>query len=147
LYRKTMADTGVELASAKPTEPGMRKPSTTRSSPLYPAAPLGPSGIDGDIGNKRPLRIPGATITSWSGSRDIDDGGLFSHPAAGETVAGAVSVGGSRAADYSAAHPLAGLASATDAAESRPRQRTVSLSDGTRIIFATADQIDPTELG
>jgi hypothetical protein len=63
----------------------------------------------------RPRCIPGATITSWHGSLDVDLSALFAKPRNGATVAGAGS------------------------AESPHTERdTVSLSDGTQITFATA---------
>jgi hypothetical protein len=70
--------------------------------------------------DERPRRIPGATITSWHGSPEIDLGAMFEQWANGPTVAGA--------------------------AETRPNRRpkdTVSLSDGTRITFSGTNQFKP----
>jgi hypothetical protein len=102
----------------------MRKISKTRSSNLDRIE------MDTDPGDTRPLRIPGATITSWAGSLDIDLDNLFARPPPGATVAGAVS------------------AKVTETGEppvGRLNRRTVSLSDGTRITFATESQFGAKE--
>jgi hypothetical protein len=70
----------------------------------------------------RQRRIAGATITSWPRSRDIDFDAFFARPASDATVTGAVPNKTARA--------------------DRPAGGTVSLSDGTRITFATAGQFD-----
>jgi hypothetical protein len=67
--------------------------------------------------DERPRRIPGATITSWHGSPEIDLDALFEQSASGPTVAGA--------------------------ARKFPDRRgkeTISLSDGTRITFSGTNQ-------
>jgi hypothetical protein len=97
----------------------MRKISKIRSSNLDRNA------TDTDLRETRPLRIPGATITSIN--LDL----LFAKPVPGTTIAGAVSAG---------VTPTAGLA------DGRPNRGTVSLSDGTRITFVTASQFDSVEL-
>jgi hypothetical protein len=99
----------------------MRKISKTRTSNLDRNA------IDTDLGDSRPLRIPGATITSWPGSLEIDLDNFFARPLAGPTVAGAVS---------------ADIIQAERPQADRPNKGTVSLSDGTRITFVTASQFD-----
>ncbi len=71
------------------------------------------STTEGDGGELRPLRVQGATITSWHGLPEIDLTALFAKPAPGESIAGAAS---------------AGVTSTGD--------RTISLSDGTHITFA-----------
>jgi hypothetical protein len=93
----------------------MRK--TSRSRPLH----FGGGTLDTDLCSTRPLRIPGATITSWSGSPGIDLDCLFAVPLAGVSVGGADSV-----------------VTATDKPPAADRRtgETVSLSDGTRITFA-----------
>lgn len=70
--------------------------------------------VDGD---ERPRRIPGATITSWHGSPDIDLDALFEQSASGPTVPGAAK----RFPD-------------------RRGNETISLSDGTRITFSGTNQ-------
>jgi hypothetical protein len=69
--------------------------------------------IEGDGGELRPLRVQGATITSWHGLPEIDLTALFAKPAPGASIAGAAS------------------ASLTSVGS-----RTISLSDGTHITFA-----------
>jgi hypothetical protein len=83
--------------------------------------------VDTDLREARPHRIPGATITSWPGSVEIDLDSLFARPVTGTTIAGAVSVDVTRS-----------RASVTD----KSGGGTVSLSDGTQITFATTDQFD-----
>ena len=75
----------------------------------------------------RPGRITGAKISAWSGSLAIDLGALFARRPAGLTI------GGGSPPDTPAA-PVS-LASC-------PPAETVSLSDGTKITFATASQFD-----
>ena len=72
---------------------------------------------DAEKPDDRPRCIPGATITSWRGSLEIDLSALFANPPAGATVAGAA-----------ATRPA------------RPERSTVALSDGTEITFATSGQ-------
>jgi hypothetical protein len=69
--------------------------------------------------------IPGATITSWP-APDIDLDAFFARPGSDATVTGATAGEVARAA--------------------RPAKGTVSLSDGTRITFATKGQFDIEEL-
>jgi hypothetical protein len=102
----------------------MRKISKARSFGLNRNA------LDADLRDTRPLRIPGATITSWPGSPDIDLDLLFGQPAAGPTVAGAIATDAGR------------IVGTTNPA---PNPGTVSLSDGTRITFATVSQFDTVE--
>lgn len=98
----------------------MRKISKTRSTAARGA-------MDADLRGNRPLRVPGATITSWRGPPDIDLNAIFSRPASGVTVAGA----GAGQDD----HNLRSMAECRTPG-------TVSLSDGTTITFATAVQSD-----
>ena len=95
----------------------MRKISKTRASRL-----------DQDLGDERPLRIPGATITSWPGTATVDIDRLLAQPVPGGTVAGAGS--GGVTAQGGMVRPGKG----------RRKAGTVALSDGTRITFATAAQ-------
>jgi hypothetical protein len=95
----------------------MRKISKTRSLSLDRSA------MDADSRDTRPLRIPGATITSWSESLGTDLEVFFAKPVPDATVAGAAAPNATQASDSPADRPIAG---------------TVSLSDGTRITFATA---------
>ena len=94
----------------------MRKLSKTRSSNLDRHA------MDASLADMRPRRIPGATITSGPGVPDIDLEAFFARTASGATVTGA-----------SMAMPMPA---------NRRVEGTVSLSDGTRITFATAGQFD-----
>ena len=87
--------------------------------------------VDTDLREARPHRIPGATITSWPGSVEIDPDRLFAPSETGTTIAGAVSV-----------DVIPSSASVTDEAGGG----TISLSDGTKITFATADQFDTIKL-
>jgi hypothetical protein len=73
-----------------------------------------------DRTQERPLHVPGATVTSWNGSPEIDLDALFAKPAGGATVAGG-----------------------TPGAANHRDPETVSLSDGTRITFADPDQFRP----
>ena len=94
----------------------MRKLSKTRSLDLKRDT------LDTYLTDTRQRRIPGATITSGPGSRDIDLGAFFARPTIDATVAGAAPGKATRAG--------------------RPVGGTVSLSDGTQITFATANQFD-----
>jgi hypothetical protein len=78
--------------------------------------------LDNYPADTRQRRIPGATVTSWPGSRDIDLDAFFARPTIDATVTGAT------------------RGHATQ--RGRPAEGTVSLSDGTRITFATAEQFD-----
>ena len=96
----------------------MRKISKTRASRLE------------GLGDERPLRIAGATITSWPGTATVDIDRLLAQPVPGGTVAGAGSGGD-------------GVTSRGGVVRPGKRSRnagTVALSDGTRITFATAAQ-------
>jgi hypothetical protein len=94
----------------------MRKLSKTRSLNVKP------NTSDTYPADTRQRRIPGATITSGPGSRDSDIDAFFALPTLDATVAGA--------------------APNNAAPADRPAARTVSLSDGTRVTFATAGQFD-----
>jgi hypothetical protein len=72
---------------------------------------------DPNDGDERRRRIPGATITSWNGSPEIDLGALFEQPANSPAMAGA-----------------------TKAAPDRAATDTVALTDGTQITFGYANQ-------
>jgi hypothetical protein len=109
----------------------MRKISKSRPSNLDGGS------LDADLRSTRPLRIPGATITSWSGSTDIDLDSLFARPRLGASVAGADSSESTN--DKRPGHDKRPGAD-------HPTGGTVSLSDGTRITFATAGQFDIVEL-
>jgi hypothetical protein len=98
----------------------VRKISKTRSSNRERNA------VDADLVDTGPRRIAGGTITSWHGSPDIDLDAFFARTTPDATVTGA--------------------ASAKIAQVVRPAAGTVSLSDGTRITFATAGQFDTVEL-
>jgi hypothetical protein len=89
----------------------MRKISKTRTT-NDEQVPVGDDRLDA-----RPRRVPGATITSWHGSPEVDLDALFAGSANGATVAGSA---------------------ATSTAHSD--HETVALSDGTRITFATPNQ-------
>lgn len=71
-------------------------------------------------------RIPGATITSWPGAAYIDLASFFGRTVSDTTITGAAS---------GHAEPFG-----------RTAQGTVSLSDGTRITFATVGPFDMMEL-
>lgn len=93
----------------------MRKISNNRSQINNPHG-LDDRHLGGDEhSSSRPRRIPGATITAWHGSPEVDLSVLFARPALGATVAGSA-----------------------PAKADRRSGATVSLSDGTRITFATA---------
>jgi hypothetical protein len=98
----------------------MRKISKMRGS--------SPNQLDAGLLDARPRGVPGATITSWPGSLDIDLDRLFARREAGASVSGA------------------GSGPATEAAMAHPVEATVSLSDGTRITFATAGQFETVDL-
>lgn len=104
----------------------MRKISKTRSHNHDRSA------TDSDPKDTRPLRIPGATITTWPGSVDIDLNIFFARRDCDPTVAGAISED---------------LTQSVVPAAGRPNPSTVSLSDGTRITFATADEFDRSKSG
>jgi len=72
-----------------------------------------------------PGRIKGATITSWRGPPRVDLEALFAKPATGATVGGSGGTG------------PGGPPAERDEA-SGAKAKTVSLSDGTQITFATA---------
>jgi hypothetical protein len=72
-----------------------------------------------DPADARPRRIPGATITSWHGSPEIDLGALFGVQVNGPTVTGAA-----------------------PAKMDRPLTGTVSMSDGTSITFVSPSQFE-----
>jgi hypothetical protein len=97
----------------------MRKISKTRSSNRER------NTFDADLVDKGQGRIPGATITSWP-APDIDLDAFFARSGPGATVTGAAPGEVARA--------------------DRPAEGTVSLSDGTRITFATTGQFDIEEL-
>jgi hypothetical protein len=82
--------------------------------------------LDAGLVDTRPRRIPGATITSGPGVPDIDLNAFFARSVSGVTVTGAAPV--------------------MPVSANRPIEGTVSLSDGTRITFATAGQFDIVEL-
>lgn len=82
--------------------------------------------LNADLVDTGPRRIHGATITSWPGSPDVDLDAFFARPASGATVTGAIVAKTPQADSY-----IYG---------------TISLSDGTRITFATAGQFDIVEL-
>jgi hypothetical protein len=113
----------------------MRKISKTRSLSLDRNA------TDTDLHETRPLRIAGGTITSWPGSVDIDLDSFFARPLSGPTVAGALATKVKTTEDSPTDRSVADLRSGD-----RPKAGTVSLSDGTRITFATANQFDTVEL-
>ena len=87
----------------------MRKLSRTRSAALASEA------VDADLTRVRSGRVPGATITSWPGSPDIDLGVFFARTPLGASVTSA----------------------AAGEVGSRPIDEFVSLSDGTKIDFVT----------
>ncbi len=110
--------------------------------------PIDQDPVETGLRDTAPLRIPGATITAWSESFDIDLEVFFSRPASDATVAGA---GSSRSGQ--ADHPAAGRLPANrmavqdllredlaheSLADDRRREAIISLSDGTEISFATA---------
>jgi hypothetical protein len=109
----------------------MRKISKTRSSNLDRNA------MDADLRNTRPLRIPGSTITPWSESLGVDLEVFFAQPVPDATVAGAAPLTAAQAGDPVLHHPPAERPQ-----DDRAKAGTVSLSDGTRITFATAVQFD-----
>ena len=80
----------------------------------------------------QPRRIAGATISSWSGSLAIDLSALLARRPPDLSIGG-VSIGGGPSLD----------APGTPTAPSdRTAAETVSLSDGTQITFATANQFE-----
>lgn len=98
----------------------MRKISKSRSSNLER------NTLDADLVDPRPRCIPGATITSWPGSHHIDLEAFFARSASDATVTGTAQTRAARV--------------------DRLSQGTVSLSDGTKITFATTGQFDTVEL-
>jgi hypothetical protein len=98
----------------------MRKISRARSP--KPDRPI----FDTYRDDTRQRRIPGATITSWSGAAHIDLAAFFGRAVSDTTVTGAAS---------GHAEPF-----------SRTARGTVALSDGTRITFATVGPFDMVEL-
>ena len=98
----------------------MRKISKTRRQ--RPDHPTSDTYLE-DTGQRR---IPGATITSWPGATHIDLATFFGRTVSDTTIASAAS---------GHADPF-----------SRTAHRTVSLSDGTRITFATVGPFDMVEL-
>jgi hypothetical protein len=92
-------------------EKAMRKISTSR----FPDS--NDTVLDAGATDSRPRRIPGATITGWSRSPDIDLATFFAQPASGATVGGA------------------GPAAA--AQDDHDGNGTVMLSDGTSVTFVT----------
>jgi hypothetical protein len=109
----------------------MRKISKTRSLNLDRNA------MDADLRNTRPLRIPGSTITPWSESLGVDLEVFFAQPVPDATVAGAAPLATDQAGDPVPQPPLA-----ERPLDDRVKAGTVSLSDGTRITFATAAEFD-----
>jgi hypothetical protein len=71
-------------------------------------------GLDGS----RPVRVPGATITAWNSTPEIDLGALFSRSTPGATVTGGA---------------LAG---------NKIDKRTIQLTDGTKITFSDANHME-----
>jgi len=98
----------------------MRKISKTR----LPNQQQPASGAE--LGDTQPGRIRGATISAWTGSLDINLEVFLARECPAPSIAGA------------AALPQVAAAPRVN----RSDNRTVSLSDGTRITFATADQFD-----
>jgi hypothetical protein len=70
--------------------------------------------------DERPRRIPGATITSWKGSPQIDLEALFDRSRSGPTLAGAAKDAPNRPVDGD----------------------TVALPDGSRITFVGSNQFE-----
>lgn len=79
-----------------------------------------------------PRRVAGSTITSWPGPPVIDLTALFARPLSGGPL------------ERSLASPLgptiSGAIPARVGPPEHPPKATVSLSDGTRITFASADR-------
>jgi hypothetical protein len=108
--------------------------------------PIDHDPVETGFRDTAPLRIPGATITAWSDSFDIDLEVFFSQPASDATVAGAGSSSAGQANHSSAGGLPANCTPAedlhaedradADAAGDRRGGAAVSLSDGTKIIFA-----------
>ena len=94
----------------------MRKISKSKSAIDNPCTEAGDQ--DHTDVDDRPRRIPGATITSWHGSPEIDLDALFERSANGPTVAGA-------------------------AMPRRHEKDTIALGDGTRITFSGTSQFKP----
>jgi hypothetical protein len=87
--------------------------------------------FDAELTDRGPRHIQGATITSWSGRPHVDLAELFSRStpreSSGETVSGAMTGKPRPAGD--------------------PAFGTVSLSDGTKITFATVNRVVNGALG
>jgi hypothetical protein len=95
----------------------MRKISKTRA--------VGRQGyaVDIELGDTRPRRVPGATITSWPGSIDLDLTMVLANPRDGATIDG-------------------GTKPTVPVSEDKNlNNTTVALSDGTRITFVTASNM------
>lgn len=113
----------------KTRSPGRERPSSSNDVSL---AAL-------DMRDQRPQRVAGATISGWSASLEIDLGALFARPPAGASIASGVDPGPKDAA----LPPLSPTPMATGVDPTGcPAGETVSLSDGTSITFATADQFE-----
>jgi hypothetical protein len=97
----------------------MRKLSKTRSSERDRIA------TETGLVDNRAGRIAGAIITAWPATHEIDLEAFFARSAAGPTVTGSVPPNAMQAG--------------------RAAEGTVSLSDGTRITFATALSFDTVE--
>jgi hypothetical protein len=93
---------------------------------------------DVEIIDTGPGRVPGSTITSWPGPLVVDLAALFSRPVSG---------GRSEKSPASPLGPTIGGAASATAAPARQNAATVSLSDGTRITFATADRFAIVDAG
>jgi hypothetical protein len=109
----------------------MRKISKTRG--------LGPIQDALELRDARPIRIAGATITSWPGPIDVDLGNLFAHPASGPSVTGGATDRREATIPANNEHLVEKVP------KNRRRLGTVSLSDGTQITFATASQFETVE--
>lgn len=112
----------------------MRKTSKTRTPCLSNDM------VDTELRNARPLRIPGATITSWPEAADVDLDDLFARPSPGATVSGS----GSDDVNHDNRAPIRNLRGVRQRNNSR-KDGTVALSDGTRITFAIANQFETAE--
>jgi hypothetical protein len=100
--------------------------------------------VDPDHAETPPGRIKGATITSWRGPPEVDLTSLFARSATGVTVSGALggAKGGAKGGVKGGVkEDHEGDASGKPAQAAEPSSaaaKTVSLSDGTQITFATA---------
>lgn len=142
----------------------MRKIGKTRLSNLIQPAPARDVAFPAiDMRNSPPRRIAGATISGWSSTLDIDLDKLLSSRPAGPSIAGGAApdatgvLDAPKATGVSHGPEARGVshgpnirfhnpASATEPAHTSlaacPASETVSLSDGTHITFATADQLE-----